>query len=186
MDQLSPTYDLVRSAQPAYIQAVLERVPAGDMLDVGFGPGQASLFFASEGLRVEAIDLDVQAVTRLTENARRLGVNITAKLTDVRDFQPAKQYDLILAKNSLHFLTGQEMDDTILKLQNATKPGGLNCISVWLGANALYQLPRAVDHDYLRLRYQGWDIIHAWSASAVHDTVGEQLFHVVSAVKPLA
>jgi dihydroneopterin aldolase len=103
----------------------LHRLPKGTVLDVAAGSGRHSLFLASLGYHVDAIDRDTQALAQLSATARtRKLATITTKTLDLE--QPApyepdlgkEAYDVILVFFYLHRSLFPHFID-------ALKPGGV-------------------------------------------------------------
>lgn len=111
-------------APSRFLVEQLHRFPKGKALDVAAGHGRHSLFLASHGYRVDAIDRDTKALGQLAETARaRALTDITTREIDLE--QPAP-YDPGL---------GKEIYDVIVvffylyrslfpSLIEALKPGG--------------------------------------------------------------
>jgi len=107
-----------------FLTQQLHRLPKGKILDVASGSGRHTLFLASLGYQVEAIDHDEQALARLSTHAK------TRHLTDIS----LQVLDLEQPMQKPHF--GHEVYDAILiffylhrplfpSLVDALKPGGV-------------------------------------------------------------
>ncbi|MDQ7993785.1 MAG: class I SAM-dependent methyltransferase [Propionicimonas sp.] len=90
----SQVWDLEPS--PTVVEA-LEGMPRGRALDVGAGEGRHSLWLASRGWQVTAVDQSTVAVGRIQARAAMLGLDIEAEVADVTHFAPRRRgFDLVL------------------------------------------------------------------------------------------
>lgn len=103
----------------------LPRLPKGLALDVAAGSGRNTLYLASQGFLVEAIDRDERALAMLAESARQQSLtNVTIRNLDLeKDPEhppqfPKERYDVILAFFYLH----RPLFPSLLQ---ALKPGGM-------------------------------------------------------------
>jgi dihydroneopterin aldolase len=102
----------------------LHRLPAGAALDVAAGNGRHSLFLASHGYQVHAVDRDAAALDRLLTSARsRACEGITIQVVDLEQSPPyeprlgKERYDVIAVFFYLH----RPLFPLLLE---ALKPGG--------------------------------------------------------------
>jgi len=106
------------------VQMAKDRKP-GTALDVGMGQGRNALWLAQQGWTVTGFDPADKAVALAQENARKLGVHLTAVVKGMEDFDfGERRWDLIL----LSYVGGHEMTDV---LQRALKPGGVLVIEAF-------------------------------------------------------
>jgi dihydroneopterin aldolase len=115
-------------ADPAparFLVQQLHRLPKGKILDVAAGSGRHSLFLASQGYQVDAIDRDAQALAQLSATAKtRKLTTITTKTVDLEQPTPhepdlgKEAYDVIIVFFYLHRSLFSHFID-------ALKPGGV-------------------------------------------------------------
>jgi SAM-dependent methyltransferase len=67
-----------------------------NILDLAAGFGRHAILFAKRGFNVTAVDLSESLLSIATENAISEGVNIYFVHSDIRQFNPNLQYDLIV------------------------------------------------------------------------------------------
>ena len=92
-----------------FLTQQLHRLPKGKALDVAAGSGRNSLYLASHGFQVDAMDRDEQAMAQLAATAtQRNLLNLTVRTvdlertTDERPEFPKQTYDVILVFFYLH------------------------------------------------------------------------------------
>ena len=92
-----------------FLTQQLHRLPRGTALDVAAGSGRNSLYLASHGFQVDAMDRDEQAMAQLAATAaQRNLLNLTVRTvdlertTDERPEFPKQAYDVILVFFYLH------------------------------------------------------------------------------------
>lgn len=124
----SRSEQVLRTALPGparFLVQQLPRLPKGRALDVAAGRGRHTLFLASHGYQVDAIDRDAEALAQLAATARQAQLRaITTKVLDLE--QPAPfvpdlgkdSYDVIVVFFYLH-------RSLMPHLIEALKPGGM-------------------------------------------------------------
>lgn len=103
---------------------------AGKALLLGDGEGRNSVFAASNGWEVTAVDWSEAAKSKAEALAGLSGVTVRYDVADLRSYDPGEnQYDLI----GLIFVHLDEVDKPILheKIIRALKPGGRVIIEVY-------------------------------------------------------
>ncbi len=134
-------------------------------LDAGCGEGKNAAFLARTGAVVDAFDVSALAI----ENGRRHWVECTDIKWSVGNVcqidLPQNHYDVVIGYGLLHCLPSVfEIQDTIDRLQNATRIAGYNVICVFnerrqeLRAHPDFS-PSLLPHtDYLAA-YSSWEIL---------------------------
>jgi rhodanese-related sulfurtransferase len=91
------------------------------VLDVACGSGRHALLLGAAGFRVHAVDRDTEAISRLADTARRLGLDLQAEVVDLEK-EPADldegAYGTILGFHYLH-------RPLFPALVRALRPGGI-------------------------------------------------------------
>lgn len=93
------------------------------VLDVGCGQGRDAIFIAQLGHSVTAIDLSITGIRDLEADAKAENLAIETEVTDIRDYEPKVQFDVIVIDRTLHMLASQDRNDVLRKLLNASKNG---------------------------------------------------------------
>ena len=152
-----PTVDLEKYAYIIPNQSLV--------LDVGCGEGRNSIFLAKQNHIVEAFDLSEAGIEKAKTIARSLNLNINFWAQDIKDFQFAKKYDVILSHGVLHLPEKIYRDEFIINAQENTNIGGYNFIGIFTN-----RLPATPDNTpftkslfnvgELPEKYNGWEIVH--------------------------
>jgi len=151
-------------APAQFLKDSLPLLPRGQALDVACGRGRNTLYLASQGFTVDAVDRDEQALADLAAAAAQQGLtSITARAMELEDAAsppdiPTAHYDVILGFLYLH----RPLFPALLR---ALKPGGVLIYETFLIDNHLrYQHPRrrefCLDHNELLSLARGLRILH--------------------------
>ncbi|MCK6370838.1 MAG: class I SAM-dependent methyltransferase [Gammaproteobacteria bacterium] len=105
------TYDWAKSWQDLpwaheeptlFLAEITRQRPPGRALDIGCGAGTDSVFLASRGWRVTALDFMPKALEYTTERARKAGVGVDVVEADITEWQVPGAFDLVLDHGLLH------------------------------------------------------------------------------------
>jgi SAM-dependent methyltransferase len=96
----------------------------GRALDIGCGAGTYSLYMASRGYAVTALDFMPQAVEMTQQRAANAGANISAEQADIKTWQAGQLFDVILDVGCLHSLAPRDRDSYIQQINTLLAPGG--------------------------------------------------------------
>lgn len=134
------------------------------VLDLGAGEGQNALYLAECGFETLAIDISVAGIEKLNRAASARGVVVQTEVCDMRTYKFPKEFDLVICRGCLHFLSRPEWQLVLDQIQSGTKNGGFNILSVFTDA-----VPPPEDlRDFmigmfregeLLTYYRGWKII---------------------------
>jgi len=176
LERTRPTMAL-DPAPAQFLKDSLPLLPCGHALDVACGRGRNTLYLASQGFTVEAIDRDEQALADLTAAAAQQSLaSIAVHAMELEDATrppaiPAARYDVILGFFYLH-------RPLFPALLHALKPGGVLIYETFLIDNHLrYQHPRrrefCLEHNELLSLARGLRILH-YDEGAHHDGHGNE------------
>lgn len=133
MDNLPP------SPSPL-LEHFYDQTPIGAALDIGFGNGRDSIFLASKGFGVTAIDTKKNNIDNLAVVAKENNLSIKAQLIDVRKFEFCPNiYEIIVAMNSLFFLSSNEFKKVVENIKKSLKPGGIVIISSFTVNDSMFK-----------------------------------------------
>lgn len=151
---------LVRHAT-AYLQ------PESKIIDVGAAYGENSIFLATLGHDVTAVELYPEVVKSGEQLLRSLGSValkhkfVTGDMRNITD--QSASFDALIATRSLQMLDPQEVNEFVKKLQRITRPNGLHVIKAYIThpterskmpVRALFTLQE------LHNLYDSWDLLH--------------------------
>jgi 2-polyprenyl-3-methyl-5-hydroxy-6-metoxy-1,4-benzoquinol methylase len=134
------------------------------VLDAGCGGAAGNaLFLAARGHRVDVFDLSAEAIRSVRQHASRDRLTLNAWVDDVCNFESPGEYDLVICRGVLHFLSPDQSRVAVANLQSATTPSGLNAISIFDDKlpipDDLKPLVRSVrSEEDLCQQYAGWQI----------------------------
>lgn len=158
-------------------------VPAGaDILELGAGYGRNTLYLASIGHNLTAVDLSQVGLDQLEEQAKTRGFSIATVHADLRQFSFDHEWDAIISTYMLHHLSPKDAKDLIQKVKDYTKAGGVN-IWVCFGDQSEMAPTEPKTHFFpsltdLQTLYPDWKIIETKEENvrthAVNKSSGER------------
>jgi SAM-dependent methyltransferase len=110
-DTFFATYDWAKSWQDLpwahdeptlFLAEICRRREPGVALDIGCGAGTDSVFLATQGWDVTALDFMPKALEYTEQRAAEKGVSVTPVEADITEWEPPRQYDVVLDHGLLH------------------------------------------------------------------------------------
>lgn len=95
----------------------------GNLLDLGCGVGQYSIYFYSLGYNVSSCDISSKALEILNEKNK----NIKTKIQDINkplDYKD-NEFDIVFANLSIHFLSDENTKNLLGEIKRILKPNGI-------------------------------------------------------------
>lgn len=95
----------------------------GNLLDLGCGVGQYSIYFYSLGYNVSSCDISSKALEILNEKNK----NIKTKIQDMNkplDYKD-NEFDIVFANLSIHFLSDENTKNLLSEIKRILKPNGI-------------------------------------------------------------
>ena len=134
------------------------------ILDIGAGDGRNTLYLASLGFRVSALDISRTGLQNLMQKAKDGEVEalITPIIADFVQYEPEKSYDNIITNFALHFVGSANIQHVLEKIATATAPGGLAIINDFTPNGPLAKKPENyITPEILQDFYEtkSWEII---------------------------
>jgi 2-polyprenyl-3-methyl-5-hydroxy-6-metoxy-1,4-benzoquinol methylase len=110
----------------AHLLAAAEDLAPGNALDAGCGHGAETLWLASQGWRVTAVDFSATALAAAQSRAEAIGADVATRVdwieADLGTWEPdASRFDLV---NSLHVHIAGSVGEFVTRLANGVAPGG--------------------------------------------------------------
>jgi len=106
--------------------------PRARVLDLGCGEGRNSLFLASLGHAVVAIDRSAAGIAKLRAIAERSGAQLDARVGDIAAFELVEDFDCVLAHGVLYYLDNPVWRRLLASVKQRTRPGGYNIFTVFV------------------------------------------------------
>lgn len=99
-----------------------------DVLFVGVGSGELACQFASKGARIDAFDIDEQAITLTRNYAREAGLEMNLWTSSIEEVSANKKYDLIVATDVIEHIQNDKA--AVQKMNSLLKGDGTIVITV--------------------------------------------------------
>jgi 2-polyprenyl-3-methyl-5-hydroxy-6-metoxy-1,4-benzoquinol methylase len=113
------------------IRTLDQRTTLGNVLDIGCGAGNYSLYMAGRGYAVTAIDFMPQAVEITRRRAAEAGCDIDVVEADLRTWVTDKHFDVILDVGCLHSLAPRDRSVYREQLLHWLAPDGDFVLTHW-------------------------------------------------------
>lgn len=139
------------------VQSILKYKKSGSVLDLGTGKGRNARFLAKKKFKVTATDQDEETVKKLRSSLK--GLDVKVKRENILDFKTNKTFDVVVVINVLHFLKKSQIPKVFHKIKKATKPNGLNVISVHTDKNKKSSRPHLFKTNELKNYYKDWNVL---------------------------
>lgn len=134
------------------------RTGPGSALDLGAGKGRNALYLARQGWEVVAVDREESALKEAERESKEERAPITIIRSDVNEYAPHRQFDVVICDMVLHFLSPEQVVSMIEKMKQWTKPGGYNVVTGYTDVNPPGKRPYLFKHGELSGHYQGWEM----------------------------
>jgi SAM-dependent methyltransferase len=120
-----PDPDLVRWVRSG-------RIPIGQALDIGTGPGHDAVFLIQEGFNVIAIDISPSAVKLARENASNAGLFGFFQQGDIRQIPVEDRFvDFVNDRGCFHVLSAEDRPKAVSEIHRVLRRGGLFLLRVF-------------------------------------------------------
>jgi tellurite methyltransferase len=162
------------------------------VLDAGCGEGKNAAFLAAAGAVVDALDISTLAI----ENGLKYWaeyIGIRWRVADIRESDfPKDHYSVVVSYGLLHCMSSaKEINDVIVRLQNATRVGGYNVICVFndrrqeLHAHPGFS-PSLLPHSAYQAAYSSWEVLKESDSDLTECHPHNNLKHTHSMTRILA
>jgi len=163
-------------------------ITAGDVLDIGCGPGTQAVALAKLGFSVAASDISQSAVTSARQLADTENVSVECHVDDVLDSKLVGPFDLILDRGVFHCFTKPADQQTYLAtVRRLLKPQGLLLLKCFHQDETREQGPpgRYGEEDIHHFFADGFELIETRStlfASSAIDDPPKALFSIMKRI----
>jgi tellurite methyltransferase len=153
--------DTFRNTVLPVVKQAMKYVSSGEALDLGAGNGRNTMFLISQSFNVTSVDTSKEGLKILEEKVEDKR-KLKTVLSDVREFNTDKKFDIVIAIGLLHFLSKEDGKKLIENVQEWTKKGGVNVIGGKMSQNRRGDLPHTFEHNELRDYYDkgNWEVKH--------------------------
>jgi 2-polyprenyl-3-methyl-5-hydroxy-6-metoxy-1,4-benzoquinol methylase len=100
----------------------------GNLLDLGCGQGRDSLFLASIGYNVTAVDNSKVGIEQMINKAESQGFKIDGIVDDIKNIKLKKKFNVILFDMLLHGFENSTQLELLRKYSNSLNQDGILCI----------------------------------------------------------
>jgi tellurite methyltransferase len=150
------------------------------LLDLGCGEGRNAVYFAQHGFQVVGLDASVPGLKKTQRYAAEVGVQVEMVAANIVTYDLTGQYDVIFSTGTLQYLPPELREQRFQQYKDATVPGGLNAMSVFV-----YKpfIPRAPDGESTSYRYRSGELLgYYWDWEILYCT--EEIFDCMSGGVP--
>ena len=140
--------DFVSRSVEREILGLLPPVGTKNILEIGCGDGQSSVFFARNGYVVSAFDIDENAVENSKALAKNAGVDVNFFCADILNYKLDEEFDVIYAGDVVQFIPPKDREQIFKMLQSHTKIGGLNVINAVVKKSFIDNSPALTDAEH--------------------------------------
>ena len=152
-------YDL-GAAHPEVVNAMNYLSPC-KVLDLGAGQGRNSLFLASLGFQISAVDTNAKFLQDLVDISVKEKLNLNIFKHEINEANIKDTYDFIVATDVFMYINPTRISSVIRNMQKQTNIGGYNLIVSALNTIDIPAVPfpfTFIKNELLEY-YNGWEII---------------------------
>jgi SAM-dependent methyltransferase len=158
-----------RALPPAELTALVQgpgALPAGRALDLGCGIGTDTIYLATHGWDVTAVDLTPKALGIARRKAAAAGVDprfLEGDVTRLADLGVADSYTLLVDFGCFHTLPADRRDAYVTGVTRAAAPGATLLLLGFRGTPRFMPVHAGITVDEVRQRFcgAGWELVDA-------------------------
>ena len=122
---ISGFFENITSLENRFILSHIGSLKNKKVLDIGCGLGESSIYFASKGARVTAIDISSEMINKAKVMAKRENVAIDFIASPVENLSlELESFDIVYCANLIHHLPVEGLSIFIEKIHSFLKKGG--------------------------------------------------------------
>ena len=146
-----------------------KRMRRGTLLDLGCGQGRDSIFLASLGYQVTAVDSSKVGINQMIKEAQTMGLEIDGIANDIQNLKLQRKFDVILFDMLLHGFEDSTQLELLGKYSNHLNQDGILCI--------VYPDDFRVDHFMKMLKSfrTSWDLLDEITINDIPKIEGETI-----------
>jgi len=146
-----------------------ERTRRGTLLDLGCGQGRDSIFLASLGYQVTAVDISKAGIDQMVKKAQTMGLEIDGIVNDIQTLKLQRKFDVILFDMLLHGFEDSTQLELLRKYSNYLNQDGILCI--------IYPDDFRVDHFMKMLKSfrTSWNLLNEITINDIPKIEGETI-----------
>lgn len=136
--------------------------PGSRVLELGCGEGRDSVFFATRGLEVTAIDVSAAGLQKAERLAAVYGVKVHWLRGDAAHYVFDGPFDLVYSCGAIHYVPRRQRARLLLRLKTMTRPGGYHAHVVFTDHAIYVEHGERIDyftHGELSRAYSDWLIL---------------------------
>ena len=136
-------------------------VPGTRVLELGCGEGRDSVFFATCGCDVTAVDVSVAGLRKAGRLARHAGVEVNLVHADAARYLPQGRFDFVYSCGAIHYVPRRLRAGLLARVKAATSPIGVHAHLVFTDREVYVERNERIDYfgaGELGRSYADWRI----------------------------
>jgi tellurite methyltransferase len=121
-------------------------VPGARVLELGCGEGRDSVFFASYGCAVTAVDVSAAGLRKAERLARRAGVEVHWVHSDAARYLPRGRFDFVYSCGAIHYVPRRLRPGLLERLKAATSRSGVHAHLVFTDRTVYIERNERIDY----------------------------------------
>jgi tellurite methyltransferase len=121
-------------------------VPGARVLELGCGEGRDSVFFASRGCDVTAVDVSAAGLRKAERLARSAGVEVRWVHGDAARYLPTGEFDFVYSCGAIHYVPRRLRAGLLARLKEATSGIGVHAHLVFTDRSVYVEKNERIDY----------------------------------------
>ena len=135
--------------------------PGARVLELGCGEGRDSVYFASRGFDVTAVELSRAGLRKGARLARARAVEVRWVCADAADLPVVGRFDLVYSCGAVHYVARGARERLFARARLMTRAGGYHAHIVFTDTLVYVEKGEVIDYfttGELHALYRGWDV----------------------------